>query len=143
VDHSTQGHESETCSSSPEISLIAFQAQLPNLRFASLIDVGFAIIAPLARHSGLRFGSCTLARAFAPRFFRPRLAATPLRFAITSPLSGCEEDFHLQAIKHVRRTKKQGGLSSTRPVFKHESAKLGRYCSGAAVLSQVADPEFR
>src|SRR5712664_789084 len=37
--------------------------------------------------------------------FRPRLAATPLRFAITSPLSGCEEDLHLQAVEHARRTK--------------------------------------
>src|SRR5258705_6770687 len=35
-----------------------------------------------------------------------RLTATPLRFAITSPLSGCEEDFHLQAVEHARRTKR-------------------------------------
>src|SRR6266481_340233 len=41
--------------------------------------------------------------------FRPRLTATPLRFAITSPLSGCEEDFHLQAVDHARRTKEKGG----------------------------------
>jgi hypothetical protein len=27
--------------------------------------------------------------------FRLHLAVTPLRFAITSPLSGCEEDSHL------------------------------------------------
>src|SRR5712664_4933678 len=40
--------------------------------------------------------------------FRPRLAATPLRFAITSPLSGCEEDLHLQAVEHARRTKEKG-----------------------------------
>jgi hypothetical protein len=38
--------------------------------------------------------------------FRPRLAMTPLRFAITSPPSGCEEDFHLQAVNHARRTNK-------------------------------------
>jgi hypothetical protein len=31
-----------------------------------------------------------------------------LRFAITSPLSGCEEDLHLQAVEHARRTKKNG-----------------------------------
>jgi hypothetical protein len=30
-----------------------------------------------------------------------------LRFAITSPLSGCEEDFHLQAVEHARRTQKK------------------------------------
>lgn len=28
----------------------------------------------------------------------------PLRFAITSPPSGCEEDLHLQAIEHARHT---------------------------------------
>src|SRR6267143_5667172 len=39
--------------------------------------------------------------------FRPHLTVTPLRFAITSPLSGCEEDFHLQAVEHARRTKKK------------------------------------
>jgi hypothetical protein len=38
--------------------------------------------------------------------FRPRLATTPLRFAITSPPSGCEEDLHLQAIEHARHTTK-------------------------------------
>src|SRR3974377_77617 len=57
----TLSHESETCNRSPEISSTAFCTQPPNLRFASLIDMGFAIIGPLARRSRLRFGSCTLA----------------------------------------------------------------------------------
>ena len=39
--------------------------------------------------------------------FRPRLATTPLRFAITSPPSGCEGDFHPQAVEHARHTKKR------------------------------------
>jgi len=38
--------------------------------------------------------------------FRPRLATTPLRFAITSPPSGCEGDLHPQAVIHARRTEK-------------------------------------
>src|SRR6267378_1398527 len=40
--------------------------------------------------------------------FRPRLAASvisPLRFAITSRPSRCEEDLHLLAIEHARHTK--------------------------------------
>jgi hypothetical protein len=37
--------------------------------------------------------------------FRPRLAATPLRFANPSPPSGWVEDLHLLAVKHVRRTR--------------------------------------
>src|ERR1700738_3563714 len=40
--------------------------------------------------------------------FRPRLATTPLRFAITSPPSGCEKDFHLRAVEHARHTNKTG-----------------------------------
>ena len=37
--------------------------------------------------------------------FRPHLTVTPLRFAITSPPSGREEDLHLQAVDHARHTK--------------------------------------
>src|ERR1700674_1318259 len=40
--------------------------------------------------------------------FRPRLATTPLRFAITSPPSGCEKDFHLRAVEHARHTNRKG-----------------------------------
>ena len=48
--------------------------------------------------------------------FRPRLATTPWRFAITSPPSGCEGDLHPKAVKHARHTKngppaEAGGLS--------------------------------
>jgi len=45
--------------------------------------------------------------------FGPRLAASvvsPLRFAITSPPSGCEEDLHLQAVEHARHTIKGTGF---------------------------------
>src|ERR1700686_1661091 len=123
-------HESVTCSSSPAISSIAFHAQPPNLRFASLIDMGFAIIGPLARRSRLRSGSCTLARVFAPRFLQPPLTATPLRFAITSPPSGCEEDFHLQAVERARRTKRNSGrmlpLSAKSKFFLGKSPSVDR-----------------
>ena len=37
---------------------------------------------------------------------KPCLAATLLRFANTSPPSGCVEDFHLQVAEHARHTKK-------------------------------------
>src|SRR5438105_3487799 len=36
--------------------------------------------------------------------FRPRLATTPLRFAMTSPPSGCQGDFHPRAVEHARHT---------------------------------------
>ncbi len=36
----------------------------------------------------------------------PCLTATLLRFANTSPPSGCVEDFHLQVAEHARHTRK-------------------------------------
>src|ERR1035441_1079078 len=48
--------------------------------------------------------------------FRPHLAMTPLRFAITSPPSGCEGDFHPQAVIHARRTKEGPTSSRDRPL---------------------------
>ena len=36
--------------------------------------------------------------------FRPRLTTTPWRFAMTSPPSGCQRDFHPQAVEHARHT---------------------------------------
>jgi len=43
-------HESVTCHRSPEVSSTAFDAQPPDLPPVSLMDMGFAIICPLARH---------------------------------------------------------------------------------------------
>jgi hypothetical protein len=42
--------------------------------------------------------------------FRPSVAGTPLRFATTSPPSGCRGDFHPQAVEHARHTKKKGSI---------------------------------
>src|SRR5229473_2820074 len=83
---STLSHESVTCNRSPAISSTAFHAQPPDLRFASLIDMGFAAIGPLAQRSRLRSGSCTLARVFAPRFLQtpPRGDALAFRYHFTS-----------------------------------------------------------
>jgi hypothetical protein len=41
-------HHSVTRSRSPEVSSTAFRAPPPNLRFASLMEMGFAITGPLA-----------------------------------------------------------------------------------------------
>ena len=43
--------------------------------------------------------------------FRPRLATTPLRFAMTSPPSGCQGDSHPRAVEHARHTKKAEGAN--------------------------------
>src|SRR5208282_3164215 len=47
--------------------------------------------------------------------FRPRLATTPWRFAITSPPSGCQEDSHLQAVEQCSAHKQKGASRWRRP----------------------------
>src|SRR5438270_11952067 len=49
--------------------------------------------------------------------FRPRLTTTPLRFAITSPPSGCEKDLHLRAVEHARHTNEKSGPLLARTLF--------------------------
>src|SRR6202451_3666371 len=46
----TLSHDSVTCRRSPEVSSTAFDAQPQDLPPVSLMDMGFAIICPLARH---------------------------------------------------------------------------------------------
>jgi hypothetical protein len=101
-------HGSVTPSRSPEVSSTAFRTQPPNLQPAPLMDMDFAISCPLVRRRMplIRFlytGSCVCSTLL----FRPHLTMTPLRFAITSPPSGCEKDFHLRAVEHARHTTKQ------------------------------------
>jgi hypothetical protein len=43
--------------------------------------------------------------------FRPRIATKSLRFAITSPPSGCEEDFHLQDVEQCSAHHRDRGES--------------------------------
>src|SRR5580658_11088726 len=93
MNHSTLSHASVTCRRSPAISSTAFHAQPPNLRFASLIDMGFATICPLARRSRLRSGSCTLARVFAPRFLKTPPHGDALALRYPSPPSGWDGTF--------------------------------------------------
>ena len=62
--------------------------------------------------------------------FRPRLTATPLRFANPSPPSGWIEDLHLQTVKHARHT--TGGQAFL-PVFSDQTSQTGM--SGLLIYS--------
>jgi len=98
-------HGSVTPSRSPVISSTAFYARPPDLPPVPLMDMGFAITCSLARHRRPHHPVLVHRPAYLLHAsFGPHLAVTPLRFAITSPPSGCEEDFHLQAVEHARRT---------------------------------------
>src|ERR1700730_6116499 len=104
--------EFETGSRSPEVSSTAFDPQPLDLPSVPLMDWGFAAHCQLARtlpasYPALVHRLASLLHAS----FRPHLTARPLRFAITSPPSGCEEDLHLQAVDHARHTKKRARIT--------------------------------
>ena len=107
----------ETRRRPPEVSSIAFTAHPPDLQPQALDGYGLrgkssARPAWAASYPVSVRQVATLLRAS----FRPRLAATPLRFANTSPPSGCVGDLHPQAVEHARHTTKplRGGKDRDR-----------------------------
>ena len=74
----------------PAISSTAVRTRPPNLRSASLMDLGFAVSCPLARRSRLVSGFCSSARAFAPRFLQTPRRRDALAVRYPSPPSGWE-----------------------------------------------------
>src|SRR5262249_59402718 len=89
----------------PEVRPTAFAARPPDLPPRPLMTVDFAIICSLVR-PGRPLYPLLVHRAAALLYasFRPRLAATPLRFANPSPPSDWIEDLPLRAIGHARHT---------------------------------------
>src|SRR5271168_3452965 len=64
-DLSVASVEGATQSRSPGVISAAFRAQSPNLRFAPLMDMDFAVRCPLVRCSRLLFDFCPSTRTFA------------------------------------------------------------------------------
>src|SRR5271157_5868282 len=67
---STTSVAEATPSRSPGVSSTAFRAQPPNLRFAPLMDMDFAVSCPLVRRWRLVFGFCPSTRTFVPCFLQ-------------------------------------------------------------------------
>ena len=89
------------------VSSTAFRAQPPDLRFAPLMDMDFAVSRPLVRHSRLISDFCSSTRTFAIRFFQtPPRGGGPCVLARPSPPSGWPEDLHLQTAEHAQHTTK-------------------------------------
>jgi hypothetical protein len=107
-----------TRSRSPGVSSTAFRAQPPDLRFAPLMDMDFAVSRPLVRHSRLISDFCSSTRTFAIRFFQtPPRGGGPCVLARPSPPSGWPEDLHLQTAEHAQHTTKpaEGWRSAQKP----------------------------
>jgi hypothetical protein len=67
---STTSVAEATPSRSPGVSSTAFRAQSPNLRFAPLMDMDFAVSCPLVRRWRLVSGFCSSTRTFVPCFLQ-------------------------------------------------------------------------
>src|SRR5207249_2203539 len=122
---------SKTDGRTPEVSSTAFDAQPLDLHSVPLMDRGFAANCQLARtlpasYPVLVHRLASLLHAS----FRPHLTVRPLRFAITSPPSGCEEDLHLPAVDHARHTMNGGSRLSERlpPLVSERKDPRGHGC---------------
>ena len=94
---------------SPEVSLTAFPAHLPNLQPWPWWTRTSQIRACSSGQDCLIFGFCPSGRGFASTLLSDGSSRRPpLRFA--NPLSHQTwvEDFHLQAVKHARHTRRCG-----------------------------------
>jgi hypothetical protein len=97
----------ETRRRPPEVSSTTFTAHPPDLQPQALD--GYGLRDQLSARPTWAASYPVSVRQVAASLhasFRPRLAATPLRFARTSPPSGCAGDFHPQAVEHARHTTK-------------------------------------
>src|SRR4051812_1313581 len=98
---------SETRRRSPEVSSTAFTAHPPDLQPQALDGWGLRGKSSARPTRAASYPvSVRQVAASLHASFRPRLAATPLRFARTSPPSGCAGDLHPQAVEHARHTTK-------------------------------------
>jgi hypothetical protein len=121
--------EFATHSRSPEVSSTAFRTQPPDLQPVLFDGYGLRCHmptrpAPYASDPVLVHRLVRLLHAS----FRPSVTGTPLRFAITSPPSGCEKDFHLRAVEHARHTCEQ-------------PFPVGMAVNGRSILRCRQDPE--
>src|SRR4051794_12158754 len=95
----------ETRRRPPEVSSTAFTAHPPDLQPQVLDGYGLRGQSSARPTRAASYPiSVRQVAALLRASFRLRLAATPLRFANTSPPSGCAGDLHPQAVEHARHT---------------------------------------
>ena len=102
---STASVAEATRSRSPGVSSAAFRAQSPDLRFAPLMEMDFAVSCPLVRRWRLISGFCSSTRTFVPCFLQtPPRDGSPCIITSPSPPSGWAGDFHPQAAGRAQHT---------------------------------------
>jgi hypothetical protein len=120
----------ETWCRSPEVSLTTFTAHPPDLQPQALDGYGLRDQLSARPTWAASYPiSVRQVAALLHASFRPRLAATPLRFARTSPPSGCAGDLHPQAVKHARHTTKPLRGRTQMPFRRHLSSSRRALCA--------------
>jgi hypothetical protein len=115
---STASVAEATRNRSPGVSSAAFRAQSPDLRFAPLMEMDFAVSCPLVRRWRLISGFCSSTRTFDPCFFQtPPRGGSPCIISRPSPPSGWPKDFHLQAAEHAQHTTKPLARQTLREIL--------------------------
>lgn len=79
---------------SPEVSSTVFDTRSPDLRFAALMEMDFAVTCQLVRHLRLRSGSCPSTRVFAFSFFQTRSRETSPWSQLSFNSISLDRDFH-------------------------------------------------
>jgi hypothetical protein len=134
---------SETRCRPPEVSSIAFTAHPPDLQPQALDGYGLRGQSSARPTWAASYPvSVRQVAALLHASFRPRLAATPLRFANTSPPSGCVGDLHPLAVEHARHTTKPLRGGGDRDLVSERSASATRptVSDSAPCLYQRAMP---
>ena len=139
---STTSVAEATPSRSPGVNSTAFRAQSPNLRFASLMDMDFAVSCPFVQRWRLVSGFCSSTRTFVPCFLQtPPRGGSPC--IITRPYlhQVGQRTFtsKLLSMPSTQRSRSRGGRCRVRQSATYEvvSASLLRSLGSALHLRLV------
>jgi hypothetical protein len=105
--YSLLSHHFVTNNRSPEVSSTAFRTQPPDLPPVPLMDMDLVVSCQLVRHRRPHHRFLFIGSRLCSTLFQtpPHGAALALRYHF--PPSGCEKDFHLQAVEYARHTTKK------------------------------------
>jgi hypothetical protein len=131
----------ETRCRPPEVSSTTFTAHPPDLQPQALDGYGLRDQLSARPTWAASYPiSVRQVAALLHASFRPRLAATPLRFARTSPPSGCAGDLHPQVVEHARHTTKPLRGGEDRALFTGRRRQQLAPSSATSLIAWTAAP---